>query len=431
MGGEGLLQEHKTEFIGMLTTSGTFVIEYSADAGATWNSVTNAAGTARYVSWNVPASVTGQGRIRITRGASSDESDANFSIMERPQNIRVNRVCPDLNTIQLAWDAVPNATGYDVFMLGQQFMDSVGSSNTLQFNVSVPDVNLDYWFSVRAKGANGMRSLRQLAIEHTGSSGGTANCFLSCSGDNDAGIDQMLSPQALVERCGGISSVPVQVVVENIGLFTESNIPVYQFDNGAIIAETVSSSLASGATTNYTFTTPLSFTTPGTYELKVWTGLSNDSTSCNDTIFQTIDILDPNGSFPYAEDFESGVFPGPEVTLINADADLTWQRTGVTGADGNATNAVYVNNYSYNAIGQEDILQILTMDLSTGTSAQLSSMLLMYNIMPLFRRSSCRYFYRLRTDIPNCISKMVLHYQVEIQPPRHGHHPLRLTGSKS
>ena len=97
--------------------------------------------------------------------------------MERPQNIRVNRVCPDLNTIQLAWDAVPNATGYDVFMLGQQFMDSVGSSNTLQFNVSVPDVNLDYWFSVRAKGANGMRSPRQLAIEHTGSSGGTANCF--------------------------------------------------------------------------------------------------------------------------------------------------------------------------------------------------------------------------------------------------------------
>ena len=122
-------------------------------------------------------------------------------------------------------------------------MDSIGSSSGLSFNAYVGDVNLDYWFSVRANGANETRSLRQIAIEYNGSLGGTASCFLSCEGDNDAGIKELISPTPLFEICNGATSSDVEVTIENIGLFDESNIPIYyQINNDSIVQEIVAGS---------------------------------------------------------------------------------------------------------------------------------------------------------------------------------------------
>ena len=52
-------------------------------------------------------------------------------------------------------------------------------------------------------------------------SGGTAGCFLSCEGDNDAGINELISPLTpLFETCnGGHTSSEVEVTIENIGLY--------------------------------------------------------------------------------------------------------------------------------------------------------------------------------------------------------------------
>ena len=374
MGGEGLIPGTQDRIHwDAYESSGTFLIEYSPDGGNNWSNINTVPGTSRFTTWTVPTASTGQGRIRISRGSASDESDANFSIMNRPENIRVNRVCPNQNLIQIAWDSVANATSYDVFMLGTKFMDSIGSSSSLSFNAYVPDINLDYWFSVRANGANGSRSIRQIAIEYNGSTGGTANCFLSCEGDNDAGIKELIAPLPLFETCNGLNSSPVEVTLENIGLYTESNFPIYyQLNNGPVSNEIVTGSVNPGGTLDYTFTNVLTFNGPGVYTLKVWTGLSNDSTFCNDTIVEYIEVTEPYGSYPYAEDFESGTFPSNSLTLINSDNDITWQQTGVIGADGNPTNAIYVNNYAYNAAGEEDIIQVSTMDLTNGTSAELS-----------------------------------------------------------
>ena len=374
MGGEGLIPGNQDRIHwDAFDDSGSFLIEYSENNGGSWTTINTVSGDSRFISWNVPTNVTGQGLIRVSRGSASDISDANFSIMERPQNIIVNRVCPDQSTIQLQWDSVPNATAYDVFMLGDKFMDSVGTTSNLQYGVVVPDVSLDYWFSVRARGLNDMVSLRQIAIEYSGSTGGVNNCFLSCAGDHDAGVREITSPSSFIELCGGANIIPVEVVIENKGLYTESNFPIsYQYDNNPIETEIVSIPVSSGSTISYTFFTPINVSIPGQYELKVWTGLTNDSTSCNDTLVQIIDILNPNAVYPYQEGFEQPVFPTSDITIINPDSEYTWERTDVTGADGAQTNAVFVNNYSYNASGEEDIMQILTMDLNTGTIAQLS-----------------------------------------------------------
>ena len=79
--------------------------------------------------------------------------------------------------------------------------------------------------------------------------------------------------------------------------------------------ESVAGSVPAGGTLNYTFNNTLTFNSPGLYTLKVWTGLANDSTYCNDTIVEYIEVAQPYGSYPYAEDFETGTFP-PLTTLL-------------------------------------------------------------------------------------------------------------------
>ncbi|BDS09920.1 S8 family peptidase [Aureispira anguillae] len=371
MGGEGLIPGTTSRIHwDAYGTTGTFLIEYTTDNGASWSTIAaNEPGTSRFLNWTVPNTVTGQARVRISRATTTDESDANFTIIERPQNIRVNRVCPNISAIQLAWDAVPGATGYDVFMLGQKFMDSIGTTTALNLNIPVADINDPQWFSVRAIGANGIRGLRQVAVNYPGATGGSPACYLSCTGDNDAGIASLNAPDSILETCGGITTATVSITVENLGLFTESNFPVYyQLGTSPVVTETYTSNLPAGATAAFSFATPINLPAAGVYELKTWTGLAADSTQCNDTIIQTITILDPIGSFPYVEDFEGGAFPSATSYLINPDNSTTWESVSTTGANGNPTTAMSINNYSYNAQGQEDIFSTVALDMTQATT---------------------------------------------------------------
>ncbi len=372
IGGEGLIPG-ATDRIhwDAYATTGTFNIEYSADGGNTWTNVATANGSARFANWTVPTAITGQGRIRVSRGMVSSQSKVNFSIMARPQNIRVNSVCSNINTIQLAWDSVAGATSYDIFMLGQKYMDSIGSATGLTYDIVVPDVNATYWFSVRARGANGMVSLRQIAIRQAGNTGGQVTCYLSCASDHDAGIDSMIAPATLVERCSGSNSQTVSIQIENLGLFSETNFPVYyQLDNNPVVTETFAGTVVSGGKTTFVFNTSLSLST-GTFTLKTWTRLSNDSTYCNDTLYQTFTVIDPIATFPYLENFENG-FPPAQATIINPDAADTWTTKNAVGSNGSTTTAMYIDNYNYNAVGQEDIFRINSLDLSNGNNALLT-----------------------------------------------------------
>jgi len=397
MGGEGLIPGTQDRIHwDAYGTTGTFNIEWSSDGGGSWSTISsNVSGASRFINWTVPSTITGQGKVRITRGTASDESDANFTIITRPQNIRINRVCPSISSIQVAWDSVPGATSYDVFMLGQKYMDSVGTSTGFYLNVPVANVNDAQWFSVRAVGTNGIRGLRQIAVNYPGSAGGSAGCYLSCSGDNDAGVRSIDNPVGSLEPCGGTSSTPITATIENKGLFTETNFPVsYKLATGAIVTETFTGSLASGATASYTFATAATIPAPGTYTLQVWTGLSADSTICNDTITSSITVLASVAVFPYVETFQAVAFPPSQGFLTNPDNDRTWEASAATliGANGSFTKAMYVNNFSYNASGEEDFFTTVSMDLTTGSAAQVT-----FDVA--YREYSSTYSDDLRVDI--------------------------------
>ncbi len=367
MGGEGIVPNSSTRIHwDAYGTTGNFLVEYTTDNGASWTTINgNAPGASRFLTWNTPATVSGQVRVRVSRAGVSDESDANFSLMERPQNLRVSRVCANPSAIQVTWDAVPNATSYDVFLLGNKFMDSIGTTTALDYAIPVADVNDEQWFSVRAVGANGLRSQRQIAVQYVGSAGGSAVCLLACSGDNDAGVADISSPLGVLTDCPGVGSVPVRFTLENLGLFAESNFDVsYQLDNNPIVTETYTNSIAAGSTTAFTFATAMPVPSAGNHSLKIWTSLATDSTKCNDTLTKALRVLPSSSAFPYTQDYETGVFPYNLSYVLNPDNDDTWEPINTIGIDGGATTAMYVNNFNYNASGEEDFFGITNLDMT-------------------------------------------------------------------
>ncbi len=142
-----------------------FTIEYSTDAGATWNTIGTAASDRLYYNWSVPVVLTGKAMVRVTQGALSDVSDQVFSIIDVPNNLDFAWSCPDSS--KLTWDAVPGATSYEISMLGGKYMDSIGTSTSNSFTVIQPSSTTD-WYSVKALGPDNAVSERHIAIQKSG-----------------------------------------------------------------------------------------------------------------------------------------------------------------------------------------------------------------------------------------------------------------------
>lgn len=351
--------------------SGPFTVEFTDDDGTTWNLIgTSTSNSDRFMNWAVPNSLTGQARVRVTRGTSADESDANFSIMERPQNLDVTGVCHGASTFRAVWDSVPGATGYDVFLLGSKFMDSIGGTSNFNFDIPVSSLTVDHWYSVRATGPNGLRSLRQIAKKYDGA----GSCYVDCISPDDAGIKSLDEPANRLSSCGGLSSSPVTVTLENLGNATQSNFPVsYQLDNGTVVNETFTGTIAAGGTASYTFTAAMSLPAQGNHTLRVWTGLAADLTSCNDTITEAILMQPSSAILPFVEDIQGTVFPPMQAYIENPDSDLTWEKIlSVRGASGINTSAIWMDNFGYNASGEEDFFYTIPIDLINATEAKLT-----------------------------------------------------------
>ena len=191
IGGEGFVPG-ESEFIRWDASEGTtpFMLEYTID-GTNWiiiNSTINS--NSRYYSWLVPNTVSDNVKVRVSRSASIDESDENFTIVGVPQNVFVDWVCPD--SIYVFWNAVSGATSYEVSMLGNVYMDSMTTTtNTMGFILNTNSTNTDSWFSVCAK-VNNNKGRRAIAVNAQPTNSGCVSApianfsfstSVSCTGD--------------------------------------------------------------------------------------------------------------------------------------------------------------------------------------------------------------------------------------------------------
>jgi subtilisin family serine protease len=300
IGGEGFNPgENETIRWDAFGNSGTFSLDYSTDNGSSWSSITTSVpASQRYHIWTVPTALSGQCLVRVTRGASNDVSDANFSIIGVPTNIQVTWACPD--SLRLTWNAVTGATGYDIFKLGNTYMDSIGTSTGTAFVVTNVPSNQTYWFSVRARGPQNAVGRRAIAIQKTP---GTFNCPIAI----DASVTSVVSPSGTLPTCQNLNNVQVARQVFNAGTGSLTNIPVrYRINNGPIVNETFSTTLASMATATYTFTTTANLSTPSNYIIKAWASYTSDGNVFNDSSQTTVVVA--TGTLvnaPITENFET------------------------------------------------------------------------------------------------------------------------------
>lgn len=190
-------------------------MEYSTDGGSSWTSAATLSGSARLYSWTVPDVVTGKAFVRVTRDGVSGQNQLPFSIVQVPANLLVAQACPGF--IRLEWDAVPGALAYDVFLLGEYYMDSIGTTADLFFDAQAINNNptLDHWFSVPAVGGDGLRGRRAIAVPWD-------QGLLNCPLQTDLAITKILSPNNALSLCGA-ATTEVTVEVWNNGLTDRSD----------------------------------------------------------------------------------------------------------------------------------------------------------------------------------------------------------------
>jgi hypothetical protein len=255
-----------------------FTMEYSLDDGATWTTVnSNISGGSRNYNWNVPNAVTSKAKVRISRDGISSESMEGFSIMGIPQDIEVDRACPE--SVLLRWDMVDDAVSYDVFMLGEKYMEIVGSTDADSLLIDGLSFEEEYWFSVRAIGPDNAIGRRAYAIEKEP---GIWNCNFS----KDLELADIISPPTgVLFGCQSFVNLPVQVEIKNRGVEPLSDLTMhFEFENEPVVTEMYNGTLEPGETMIYEFASTVSLPSNGIYDIKAWFEVSGDENVANNEV---------------------------------------------------------------------------------------------------------------------------------------------------
>ncbi|MFY0629978.1 MAG: S8 family serine peptidase [Flavobacteriaceae bacterium] len=340
-----------------INTTEDFILEYTTDDGSNWNNIATVSSTSTNYTWAVPQTVSGEYKIRITSGSFSDTSDETFSIAKLVTGVDISQKC--LSNISVVWDEVPGATSYDVYMLGDKFMEKMGTTSGTSFSISIPSPANTSWVAVSAKGGNGWESRRSIAINREGIS---YNCSLS----NDLTAFSINNDfSALDLLCTGSNSINVSAKFRNIGTASQTNFTVsYQLNSEAIVQETFTGTIDPGGQEIFTFSTPLDLTADGMHTLKAWVSLAGDEMTANDETQTDFYAQILSVGLNEVEDFETSGYVPIGWNTVNPDNAATWTSNSVTASNSTTTTAPGIDNFNYNAAGQEDAFETLVYDLS-------------------------------------------------------------------
>lgn len=183
--------------------------------------------------------------------------------------------------------------------------------------------------------------------------------------DNDAA---MVSVNGIASECGLGSAEVVEVTIANAGAANITTLNVaFSVDGGTAVVEPVTTTIAPGATYNYTFTATADLSAAGAHSIKAWVALAGDTLQANDTVVLNVINVSPVG-VPYSMGFESTEdLSGWVVENTNGDAS-TWV---LASTGGNAGPACMT--YSYNmAAAANDWVISTCINFEAGKTYQLS-----------------------------------------------------------
>ena len=149
--------------------------------------------------------------------------------------------------------------------------------------------------------------------------------------------DDVMATAVSAGNCSSTESVTIDI--RNNGTNTQTSIPVsYSVNGGTAVNETWTGSLATGATTQYTFTATFDASMPGTYMIDASTALMGDQNTAND-MTTTVVTTAPVYATALFEDFEAA-----------AALPTDWSTTGgsVANAHNSGSNVIFRNMFNAN-----------------------------------------------------------------------------------
>ncbi len=369
-----------------------FTLEFSLDNGQSWDTIAgDIPGGDRSYNWQVSADISGECLIRITDDVTSSQSDAPFSIIGVPCNLVVDWACAE--AIHLSWSGVNGATSYQIYKLGEKYMEPVEITSTNSILLEDTDLSSQSWFSVSAFGENGAQGMRAVAVQNDQ---GTSNCNP---------VDAMMVSVPSVDwgffqTWMDLSSVPVTVEVKNYGTepITDPELN-YQFDDGTIHTETYTGILDPDSVLLYTFGEHISFPDVGSYVLKAWVNYALDQNPDNDLIEVPIEVIEGNiFSIGHTQTFDNWTtcWPVPICNLYSCDLEEGWKNlandtydhhdwrtfsgptsTGMTGPSFDHTTGTTDGQYLYMepsiyCLNKEAVVSAPGLDLTNGVEPMLS-----------------------------------------------------------
>ena len=147
----------------------------------------------------------------------------------------------------------------------------------------------------------------------------------------DTGVTEITAPNS----GSYLGSQSIVVKVSNFGTSAVNNVPVsYQVNSGTPIVENITTTIAPGATVNYTFTTPYNFALVQNYTIVAKTNLVGDGIPTNDAATKTISnsacaTLSNNTQYPIGPNMNTvtqSVISNPQSFIlsdVNVKVNLT------------------------------------------------------------------------------------------------------------
>jgi len=283
-GGESMVPDDRIEIIRWSSfgvNSEDVTLELSLDNGNSWNNLALSADNKayKYYNWAIPANYRSDAarfRISNTVTGKSHMNPIPFTLIPKAKNMTIASNCS--GKVKLVWEGAENIAKYEVFRK-DTIMELIGVTSGNAFLISGLTDGDEEWFTIQAVTEQGTKGNRIGAINVIVN--GT-----SCTPGVDVGISGMLNPLKSGRRltASTLNNQFVEIEISNYGTNTATNFPVsYQVNNQPPVTELFTGSLASGASTTFTFNETISNITAGTQQIRVWTALANDVLAANDS----------------------------------------------------------------------------------------------------------------------------------------------------
>jgi subtilisin family serine protease len=304
----------------------TFKLEFSSDNGNTWTVIAdNIPPAQRHFTWVTPNVSAARCRMRLTRNNTSQQhASAAFTINPQPVVQLAATQCPGYMAI--TWDAVPNATGYQILRKIGNDMQVVDTVATTAYTFS--GLPVDQWcYAAVQPLMQGVPGWRSIAVRRRPDNG---DCIGTIS-DGDLMAARIISPIS-----GRMHTATQLTASETLTLMIRNldDVPVnsfriwYSVGNAGWQSQDFQLMIPANSSIPVSIS-GLDLSLPGSYELTaVVQNLSaTDPVAANDTIRKMVrqlqnDPVDPNSGF--IETFEATGTGSLSADSMGITADERW-----------------------------------------------------------------------------------------------------------